>query len=231
MRNLYSSFEQRVEVLSKNPYFATLPRVALDELAAETQLRSYAKDEIIFLEGEECAGLFIIQQGRVKLSKLSPNGREMIFRTIDKGATFNEVPVFDAGPHAVNATALEDCQLWVVSPALIREMLTRYPRMGRAVILNLAKNLRMFVELVHNLSLYQVTQRLARCLLELQSDPVNGMKIMRVTQGQLAAQLGTVREVLARALKELEHAGAIQVTRGKIEVIDEGRLQDWLAMN
>lgn len=230
MRNLYSSLEQRVEILKNNPYFASLPPSALRELAAETQLRAYAKDEVIFLEGEECAGLFILAQGAVKLSKLSPNGREMIFRTLSEGDTFNEVPVFDEGVHAVNATALEDCQLWVVSAAPIREMLGRYPQMGRAVILNLAKNLRKFVDLVHHLSLYQVTQRLARCLLELPSDPVSGKRIKKVTQGQLAAQLGTVREVLARALKELERAGLIRVARGTIEVIDEDRLREWLEM-
>lgn len=228
MRNLYSSLEQRVDMLSHNPYFATLPSSALKELAAETQLRVYDKDEVIFLEGEECAGLFIIQQGRVKLSKISPNGREMIFKTLDQGATFNEVPVFDAGHHTVTATALEGCQLWVVSPTRIREMLTHYPQMGKAVILNLAKNLRMFVELVHNLSLYQVTQRLARYLLELPIDSVSGKRVKKVTQVQLAAQLGTVREVLARGLKELERAGAIRVTREKIEVLDEDKLRLWL---
>lgn len=63
MRNLHSSLEQRVEILKNNPYFATLPQTALEELAAATQLRSYDKDEIIFLEGEECAGLFIVHQG------------------------------------------------------------------------------------------------------------------------------------------------------------------------
>ncbi|MCX8063245.1 MAG: Crp/Fnr family transcriptional regulator [Anaerolineales bacterium] len=231
MRKLYSSIEQRVEVLKNNPYFALLPQSALDELAAATQLRSYDKEEVIFLEGEECVGLFILHKGGVKLSKLSPSGREVIFKTLGEGATFNEVPVFDGGPHAVNATALEGCQLWVVPPAIIRDMLTRYPQMGRAVILNLAKNLRMFVELVHNVSLYQVTHRLARCLLELPIDPVSGKRIKKVTQVQLAAQLGTVREVLARALKELQRAGAVRIARGKIEVIDEHLLRLWLETN
>lgn len=225
MRNLYSCIEQRVEVLRNTSYFSTLPEAALHELAVETQLRAYDKDEVIFLEGEQCGGLFIIQEGGVKLSKLSPSGREMIFRTLDRGATFNEVPVFDGGPHAVNATALEGCQVWVVSPPLIREMLSRYPQMGRAVILNLAKNLRMFVELVNNLFLYQVTQRLARCLLDLAVDPVSGKKVKKVTQVQLAAQLGTVREVLARALRDLERMGAIRVSRGKIEVLDDSILR------
>jgi len=229
MRSLYSRIEQRVEVLRTNPYFSTLPEAALQELAVETQLRAYDKDELIFMEGEPCAGLFIIQEGGVKLSKLSPSGREMIFRTLGRGATFNEVPVFDEGPHAVNATALEGCQVWVVSPTLIREMLSRYPQMGRAVILNLAKNLRLFVELVNNLSLYQVTQRLARCLMDLDVDPVSGKKVKKVTQAQLAAQLGTVREVLARALRDLEQTGAIRVSRGKIEVLDDALLQRWVA--
>jgi CRP/FNR family transcriptional regulator len=228
MRHLYSRIEQRVEVLRTNPYFSTLPEAVLQELAVETQLRAYDKDEVILWEGEPCAGVFIIQEGGVKLSKLSQSGREMIFRTLSRGATFNEVPVFDEGPHAVNATALEGCQVWVVSPTLIRELLSRYPQMGRAVILNLAKNLRRFVELINNLSLYQVTQRLARYLMDLDGDPVSGKRITKVTQVQLAAQLGTVREVLARALRDLERTGAIRVSRGKIEVLDEAILQRWV---
>ncbi|MFN3307956.1 MAG: Crp/Fnr family transcriptional regulator [Anaerolineales bacterium] len=231
MRNLYSSLGQRIEALRNTPYFSTLPESALRELAGATQLRFYDKGEVIFLEGEECAGLFILQEGGVKLSKLSPTGREMIFKILGKGATFNEVAVLDEGPHAVNATALDGCRVWVVSPAMVRELLTRYPQMSRAVILNLAQNLRMFVELVNNLSLYQVTQRLARCLVELPPDPLSGKKIKRTTQMQLAAQLGTVREVLARALKELEQVGAIRVSRGKIEVLDEAALLLWSEMS
>jgi CRP/FNR family transcriptional regulator len=228
MRNVFTKVEQRLEVLRTNSYFSTLPDPALQELAAQTQLRAYDKDEVIFLEGEECAGLFILQEGGVKLSKLSSTGREMIFKTLSPGATFNEVPVFDGGPQAVNAIALQGCRVWVIPPATIREMLTRYPQMGRAVILNLAKNLRMFVELVSNLSLYQVTQRLARCLLDLPTDPTSGKKYKKITQVQLAAQLGTVREVLARALRDLERAGAIRLMRGKIEVIDETILRQFL---
>ncbi len=228
MRILYSTLQQRVEVLKANPYFSTLTESALRELAEETQYRYYARDEIIFLEGENCAGLFILAEGAVKLSKISPQGREMIFRTLSKGATFNEVPVFDEGPHAVNATALEDCSLWVVSPIAIRKMLDRYPQMGKTVILNLARNLRMFVELVNNLSFYQVTQRLARSLVDLPLDPTNSRKVKKITQVQLAAQLGTVREVVARALRELEKSGAIHVSRGKIEVLDETALRLWL---
>ncbi|RCK73838.1 MAG: hypothetical protein ANABAC_2911 [Anaerolineae bacterium] len=228
MRNLYSPIEQRVEVLRTNSYFSTLPEAALKELAGETQLRRYDKDEVIFLEGEPCAGLFILQEGEVKLSKLSPTGREMILRTLNPGATFNEVPVFDGGPHAVNATALGRCQIWVVSPTLTRAMLSRYPQMGAAVIVNLARNLRMFVELVNDLSLSQVPRRLARRLVDLPADPISGKKVKKITQVQLAAQLGTVREVLARALKDLEQSGAIRVSRGKIEVLDETILKQWI---
>ncbi len=228
MRSLYSRLEERIELLGANPYFSTLPASALREVAEETQLRFYHKDEVIFLEGESCAGLFILKEGTVKLSKLSTNGREMIFRTLKAGTTFNEVPVFDEGPHAVNATALENCTLWVVNPLIVREMLKRYPQMGQAVILNLAKNLRMFVELVNDLSFYQVIQRLARCLADLPYDAGSGKKAIKITQVQLAAQLGTVREVVARALRELEKSGAIRVSRRNIEVVEEAVLRRWM---
>ncbi|MCS7248200.1 MAG: Crp/Fnr family transcriptional regulator [Anaerolineales bacterium] len=228
MRHVYSSLEQRLQVLSENPYFSMLPLSALRKLAAETELRSYEKDEVIFLEGEECAGLFILHRGRVKLSRFSLSGREIIIRVLNQGATFNEVPVLDKGPHAVNAIAIEESQLWVVSASPIRELLVQYPQMSEKIILNLAQNLRMFVELVNNLSFYQVIQRLAHYLLLLPADPASGKKVTKVTQIQLAAQLGTVREVLARALRDLEQTGAIRVSRGEIEVSNEAALRSWI---
>ena len=103
-----------------------------------------------------------------------------------------------------------------------------YPQMGRAIILNLCSNLRMLVGKLEELSFYQVSNRLARLINELPSDQHSGTIKQRMTQDQLAARLGTVREVVARSLKDLERSGAIQVDRSRIQVMDHNQLLEWI---
>jgi len=99
--------------------------------------------------------------------------------------------------------------------------------MADAVIQALAQNLRHMIELIEELSFYQVTHRLARLLSQLPAEALDGQGVGRLTQDQLAARLGTVREVVARSLRELERSGAIQVKRRQIQVINKELLEDW----
>ena len=97
--------------------------------------------------------------------------------------------------------------------------------MAGAVIQKLTENLRTLVEIVEELSFYQVTNRLARLIGRMTPEQLNE----RITQDQLAARLGTVREVAARSLRELERSGAIRVARRKIQVLDAAILNEWAA--
>ncbi len=165
-----------------------------------------------------CTALYIISQGSVKLFKLSPKGRELIIRVLEEGATFNEVPIFDYGANPVNVAALEDSYIWAIDAEVIRLCISQHPEMAQAVILNLSHNLRMLVGAVEELSFYQVTNRLARLISRL---PAEQLEEQRITQDQLAARLGTVREVVARSLRDLERSGAIRVERRQIQVLNE----------
>lgn len=211
----------RLAALRNNPYFASLNDSVLRDVAQATQLRSYAAGEAICWQGEPCIGLYVLRQGRVKLFKLSPRGRELIVRVLEPQATFNEVPVFDNGLNPINVAALEACELWLVEASVIRHNLNAHPEMAQAVILNLAHNLRTLVGIVEELSFYQVTNRLARLIRQLPPG-------QRMTQDQMAARLGTVREVVARGLRELQRSGAIRVSRRQIEIVDEAILSEWI---
>jgi CRP/FNR family transcriptional regulator len=219
--------EETISVLGRNPYFVGLDDFILRELAGDTLLRAYQRGEVLIWQGEPCAGLYIIRQGSVKLFKLSPKGREHILNVFEEGASFNEVPVYDHRSCPVNVAAMEDCQVWIVGAQTIRRLSIEYPQMAQAVIVNLCSNLRMLVEKLEELSFYQVTNRLARLLSELPSETLSGPMEQRVTQDQLAARLGTVREVVARSLKDLERSGAIRVDRRHIQVLDKHLLLDW----
>jgi CRP/FNR family transcriptional regulator len=171
--------------------------------------------------------LQIIERGMVKLFKLSPQGRELIVNIFKDGATFAEVPVFDGGNTPVNVAALEESEIWQLDTALIRGLMEKYPEMSKQVMLNLARNLRMMVGMIEEVSFYQVTQRLARLLSQMTADELVGSDSAHLTQDQLAARLGTVREVVARALRELERSGAIRVNRRQIRILDAQQLKDW----
>jgi CRP/FNR family transcriptional regulator len=167
--------------------------------------------------------LFILHSGAVKLFKLSPKGRELIIRVFEAGASFNEVPVFDRGQNPVNVGALEGCRIWLVEADTIRRCMQENPQMAHAVIQRLAENLRNLVGVVEELSFYQVTNRLARLISRMPPEQLEE----RITQDQLAARLGTVREVAARSLRDLERSGAIRVARRQIQVLDPAILGEW----
>lgn len=227
MQILTSNLNWKIEVLLQNSYFSRLSARELSELAQATSLRLYESGEALFWQDEPCAGLFILQSGSIKLFKLSAKGRELVVKVITAGATFNEVPVFDGGVNAVNTAALQKSEVWVVDAGVIRQTMLNNPQMAEAVILNLASNLRGLVELVEELSFFQVPNRLARLINQLPQEQLNGPKNQRLTQDELAARLGTVREVVGRGLRELDLSGAIRVSRGKIHIIDQALLDQW----
>jgi CRP/FNR family transcriptional regulator len=227
MNRLPSDLPEKLKILRDCRYFSGAKKNILQELAQETHLLRYEVGETIFREGEPCAGLHIIEKGNVKLYKISPQGREMIIRTFGAGDSFNEVPVFDQETNPISTAAITEVEVWVVTCEAIRRAMQAHPEMATSIILNLTKNLRMLVGLVEELSFYQVTHRLARLISQLPDEQLMGKGNQRLTQDEIAARLGTVREVVARSLKELERSGAIQINRRRIQIKDPAVLKDW----
>ena len=227
MQLITTNDEEKVRVLKTNPYFSDLSPEILSEVMSGMRLYRFEKNETIFWEGDESPSLHMIRQGSVKLFKISPQGRELVIKMMNEGATFNEVPVFDHQPNPVNVSAVEDSEIWIIESDLLRRCITQYPELAQSVIHNLCVNLRMLLGMVEELSFYQVTNRLARLINKLPAEQLQGSKEERLTQDDLAARLGTVREVVARSLKELERSGAIDVNRGQIRIVDDERLVEW----
>ena len=228
MRPLTADLQQKLHTLRRNVYFDNLAADLLEQVAAHMSLREFERNEVLFWEGDACAGLHIIEQGSVKLYRLSPQGRQYIIRVLQEGDTCNEVPTFDEGENPVNVEALETCRAWVVEPDVLRGLLKTQPDFAQKVVKNLAHNLRGFVRTVSEMAFYQVTHRLARLISELPAEDLSGVGGAHWTQEQMAARLGTVREVVARSLKELERSGAIQVRNRRIYITDQDALRQWL---
>jgi CRP/FNR family cyclic AMP-dependent transcriptional regulator len=189
-------------------------------------LVQYDPGEVIFWQSEECQGLYILEIGKVKLYKLSSMGRELIIRILEPGASFNEVPVFDHGGNEVNVATMEESEIWLIDKTILQQMTHQSTELAQAVITNLTRNLRTLVGLVEEVSFYQVTNRLARLLVQLPEEQLSGAQAQRLTQDIMAARLGTVREVVARSLRDLDRCGAIRVRRGKIYILDVALLNE-----
>jgi CRP/FNR family transcriptional regulator len=227
MQRLPSKPPERIAALRSCRYFDGVSEEILSQLAEDVYLYRYHPGETIFWEGGTCAGLYIVRTGSVKLFKISPQGRQLVVTIFNQGESFNEVPVFDGGENPINVAAVTQSDIWVVACQPIRDAIDKHPEMAQALVLNLSANLRMLVGLVEELSFYQVTNRLARLISQLPREQLQGKSHQRLTQDEMAARLGSVREVVARSLKELERSGAIQTERGKICIMDGDILKEW----
>ena len=227
MQRLPSKVTERIEALRTCRYFDGVNEEILSQLTEHVNLVRYRPAETVFWEGGPCSGLYIIKRGSVKLFKISPQGRQLVVKIFNQGESFNEVPVFDGGENPINVAAVTQSDLWVVACESIRDAMDKHPEMARAIILNLSANLRMLVGLVEELSFYQVTNRLARLLSQLPEEQLEGIGHQRLTQDEMAARLGSVREVVARSIRELERSGAIQSERGRIRITNGDILKEW----
>lgn len=216
------------EALKKIPYFAPLSDRELEQVSPRIRERTLRKSEVLFSEGEEFQALFYVCSGRVKIVKISPDGKEQILRIIGAGETFNEVPVFDGGPNPSTAQALEDSVLLSISRESMQDLVARYPAVAAAVIQTFAEKLRYLTRMVEDFSFRSVTARLAKHLLEAAAPGSPESPGARLTQQEMAAMVGTAREVVSRALKTLEARGAIRMDRNRILIADAEALRELL---
>lgn len=217
----------RLDLLRRVPCFAGLADDLLAALAAVAGERHCARGEVIFLEGDPCAGLFVVVTGGVKIYKLSLQGREQVLRHLGPGSTFNDVAALDGGPNPASAAATADTTLLVFSHADIRRLARAHPALAWAFIESISFHARYLVQMVEDLALRPVKARLARLLLNEAERSIVRSEIGRnqmVTQTEMAARLGTVREMVGRALRELADERLIVMDRHRIVIADRAGL-------
>ena len=223
MKSIETTTRERIKVLRGNEYFDDLPENMLQEISEHMNLREYQRGDVLFWEGDPCDGLHIIKQGSAKIFRLSPQGRQYIVRILQEKDTFLEVPAFDGEPNPVNVEALENCSVWVIDGEMLRGLVSSHPQFAQKVLVNFGRMLRGMVYKVSEMAFYQVTHRLARLIAEMSEEK----SVPHWTQEQLAARLGTVREVVARSLKELERSGAIKMEGRRIQIVDKEIFSQW----
>jgi len=212
-------------ILRKTPLFASLTEAEMRALAARTARKRFQKDEQLFAEGDPCTGLYLVAAGKIRIFKLSPSGREQILAVEGPGSSFAELPVFDGGNYPAAASATEDTEVLFISRKDFQNFCREHPDVGLKVIAVVGSRLRRLVGLIEELSFTTVRQRLIALILRLaQAEGVRSTEGVRIeltkSHQDLAAELGTVRELVSRNLSRLEAEGFLDVEGRKIVVKD-----------
>jgi CRP/FNR family transcriptional regulator len=217
------------DFLRSLPYFAELGPEQLSHLRSLLATREFEKGEVVMLEGEPCRGLYFVRSGRVRVFKASADGREQVLRIVETGDTFNEVPNFDGGPNPASADAIEPSTIYLLRRAHLLQIARQNPTVAMSLLKLFAGRLRHLTGLVEDLSFKHVTSRLAKILLEYAAEPgeEDGDAALRrrLTQQEMAAMIGTAREMVGRSLKTLEAQGALTIDRHRITIKDRSILQ------
>jgi CRP/FNR family transcriptional regulator, cyclic AMP receptor protein len=209
---------QVTDLIRGHPFFASLDAGAAASLAARASIRSVERGEIVLLEAEPAGPWCLVARGRIKLTRSSADGRELVLAFVGPGKAFNEVPALDGGPNPATAEAMTRAELVLLPASELRQAVRAHPSVTWAVVGALAGRLRQMTGLVEDLALRSVAERLAKLLLH-QAEAVGEM-----TQSEMAAALGTVREVVARSLHALAEAGLIRIERHRILIADREAL-------
>jgi CRP/FNR family transcriptional regulator len=212
-------------VLRKTQLFASLTETELRALAARASKKHFSRGSLLFSEGDACAGLFLIVTGRVRIFKLSPAGREQVIAVEGSGSSLAELPVFDGGNYPASASALEDADVLFISRKDFQNYCLDHPEVALKVVAVVGSRLRRLVGIIEDLSFTTVRQRLMALILRLAETggkaSKDGVRVeLTNTHQDLAAELGTVRELISRNLNRLQAEGFLEVDGRKIIVKD-----------
>jgi CRP-like cAMP-binding protein len=216
----------RIDALRRTAMFGELDETELRALAERAVPRRLQRDEVLFVAGEEAQGLFVVVGGALRAFREGVDGREQVIHVERAGATIAELPVFDDKPYPSTVAAEEETVVLFLAKRDVKSLCLTHPEIALAALKLMAGRLRKCAALVEALSLREVDQRLARWLLaEARARgrrTAGGLELTLVlTNQQIAARIGSVREVVSRALARLQQNGLIAVEGRRVAISDE----------
>ncbi len=211
-------------ILKTVSYFSKLDEEALAPVEQAAMRHVYDPEQVILIEGEPCAGLYIVESGWLKAVKIGVEGREQVLQTLGPGEVFNAISVFTDTPNQATVATLESSVVWMVRREALLKLMDDHPSLARQVIQELAGKVQYLIRMVEDLALRSVEARLARLLLE-QAEGESVRRRRWATQAEMASRLGTVPDVLNRALRKLAEGGMIHVERHQIQILDKEGLK------
>jgi len=216
--------QSRLEVLfSKIRQFENLPPETLERIAKVALPCHFDAGQVIYIEGEPAEKIYLLEQGWVKATRISQDGREQAMMFFTVGEIFGDIAVFTEKEYPGTVVALEDVDLWVIPASEFMALAEQDNVLAMAIIRRLSDRVLHYIGLVEDLSLRNVEARLANTLLQ-HAETCDGQLVVPrrlwTTFDEMAVRLGTVRDVLSRALKTLEAEGLLKVEKQKIIIQD-----------
>ncbi|MBI4965253.1 MAG: Crp/Fnr family transcriptional regulator [Desulfomonile tiedjei] len=216
-----------IEQISAIPLFEGLPPDQQGDLANIAVSKPFSRGQTVFSEGEPGIGFYVVSTGRVKIFKLSAEGKEQILHIFGPGEPFGEVPVFEGRRFPAHAVALEDSRFLFFPRPAFMDLIKRNPSVALNMLAILSRRLRRFTVLVDNLSLKEVPGRLAAHLLYLSERQKGADEVsLDLPKGQLAGFLGTIPETFSRILAKMVKQELITVDGPRIKILDKDGLSD-----
>ncbi|MBW1998882.1 MAG: Crp/Fnr family transcriptional regulator [Deltaproteobacteria bacterium] len=212
--------------IASTPLFHGLPRDQIEDLTGIVVDSTFHKGQVIFSEGDEGNGFYVVISGRVKIFKLSPDGKEQILHIFERGEPFGEVAVFAGEKFPANAEAMEESRIFFFPRDSFSELIARNPSIALNMLAILSRRLRRFANLIDDLSLKEVPGRLAAYLLFLSHEKGSDTLDLNITKSQLASLLGTIPETLSRILGKMAQQGLIKTDGRRIEILDPTGLEE-----
>ncbi len=212
-------------VLKNIPIFSELKEEDLEKITTRIQKKHYKKDNIILMEEEAGDILFLINKGRVKITRLSEDGREVILSILGEGEFFGEMSIFDGESRSANVIAIEDSEVFLLRRADFLDILESHPKIAIALLEEMAVRLRKSDQQIEGLSLNDAETRVALSILRL-SEELGRIKMGQVVinnlpfQQDIANMAGTSRETVSRMLKLLEKKGYIVKEGRKLTILN-----------
>ena len=215
----------KIAALQRTKLFGALHQKELEWMAAQATFVYLHAGEMLFLADEEAAGLFVIVDGKIRAFQQNAEGREQVMHVDTAGATIGDVPVFDDGPYPASAMAEEDSNLLFIRKQDIHKFCLKHPYFTLKALKLMAKRVRRHASLVKILSLHEVSQRLALFLLaeaKRAKRNAHGPITFRLelSNHQIAIRIGSVRDVVSRALAKFQEERLIANKRREITIID-----------
>lgn len=213
------------------PLFTDLPIETLGKISELGKRRIYAKDTIIFSENDSGTALFIIVQGKVKVSRESEDGKEVILTILGETDFFGEMALLDGLSRSANVIAIEESELIVIDRTDFLHLLNSYPEVSIALLQELTKRLRHADTKIKSLSLKDAEGKVATVILQL-ADELGKIKqgVVEIEkmpfQHDLANMAGTSRETISRTLNSFAKKGFIEIDGSKLRIPNYEKFKD-----
>ena len=220
-----------IDLLRRCPLFAGLREEELKRIRAIAIPKQVGKKEVLFFEGKEAKGFYVILSGKIKLYKISPEGKEQILHVVSAPDAFAEAALFLEGTYPAFAEALMDSQVLFFPKRDFIQLIEKNPQLSINMIVSLSHFLKKFASLIEELSLKEVSSRIAKYLIDLSLKQSKEGKSpseveLDLSKTQLASKLGTISETLSRTLAKMKTKGIIDVKKNRILILNRETLEE-----